>query len=169
MANQSFAKGKVSVIAKDYDAAREVAELLNSVTSHFSFYTSLNIDDKVIPMDNENCFECCFDGKGRWSFLNNIKYLGEWLDDYRNRTLKQGNAVSKLEFLGFELTFDYVDIREADGSIDKAVVKVTHVADTPIHSMCYRKVSYTRHLYSEKNLVKMTGSEMLFAQTDGKK
>lgn len=62
MANQSFAKGKVSVIAKDYDAAREVADLLNSVTSYFSFYTSLNIDDKVIPMDNKNCFECCFDG-----------------------------------------------------------------------------------------------------------
>lgn len=163
MANQSFAQGKVSIIAKDYESAKEVAELINSVTSYFTFYISFYFDDSVISLDDENRFECRLDGRGRWNFFNNIKYLGEWLDDYRNRTLKQGNAVSKLEFLGFELTFDYVDIREADGSIDKAVVKVTHVADTPIHSMICRKVSYKRYQYSEKNLVKMTGSQTLFA------
>lgn len=165
MANQSFAQGKVSIIAKDYESAKEVAELINSVTSYFTFYISFYFDDSVISLDDENRFECRLDGRGRWNFFNNIKYLGEWLDDYRNRTLKQGNAVSKLEFLGFELTFDYVDIREADGSIDKAVVKVTHVADTPIHSMTCRKVSYKRYQYSEKNLVKMTGSQTLFAQS----
>ena len=163
MSNQSFTSGNLSILAKDYDTAREVAKLLNSVTSYFSFYTALNLEDKVYQIDEENRFECRFDAKGRWNYLNNIRYLGEWLDEYRNQSFKHEKNVSKLEYLGFELTFDYIDIRESDGSIDRAVVKVTHVADTPIHSMAYKKVRYARHQYSEKNLDKVTGSDVLFA------
>ncbi len=162
MANQSFTSGKLSILAKDLETAREVAVLLNSVTSYFSFFTSLKLD-KVIQIEDENRFECRFDARGRWSFLNNIKYLGEWLDEYRNLSYKHDKTVAKLEFLGFELTFDYTDIREGDGSIDKAEVKVIHVADTPIHSMNHKKVRYSRYQYSEKNLAKVAGSDVLFA------
>lgn len=134
MANISFATGTLIIHADSDAIANRICDIIfDDIASNWEYGTFIDCRHSDDDREYENSCEANFTGYGRWTYLNNVESLANWIDS-EFKTNPQLNKKDRafLEAQKFVIEFFFND--EEEGNLYCAYCKATftHKANTPL-------------------------------------
>lgn len=154
MANMTFTRGYITIIAKTREDVAKFIHLVNKYLGDLEYYTYIpgfekmgvkdildNLDEKIskdyhldldLKYEGFESFSFFFNGAGRWKFYNNIEDLKTDIEKLAAQDEKSLKTLDEVKKSGIKFVFDYTE----DDSARLTISKCINITDFEINQMC---------------------------------
>lgn len=173
MANISSVNGTLYITAPSITECEEVYKLIRIITNkwayEFEMYDDFSISEVIDSnpeTDNEITMETSFYADGKWSFQNNARLFGKWLQnsDRIDSSPEVCSAIELLSKIKFVLEFEYDEDEPGCKFVATGNLILFHPKNTELRNSKIINDEFESHDLTVKSLMNYRGFDEEYAK-----